>query len=948
METRSFLDKILASEDYYTIWIKGDKITRNMSAETLDELVEKIQRIDATTNTVYHAIGKHNEWESHKKETATKFKCLCTDIDVDPNNNKKYPSQRDALAAVLTAFNKLQLPTPMLISSGYGWHVYLPLTRPIDKDEWVKLSKAFAASLLSAGVKIDTSKAFDPSMVLRPVGTHNKKNPQDWQLVECRQDADPIEPETLYPLLGVGGDKIKNLALSLPKQSQVSDALSGPEPEQAINPVPFAELRLCPQVAALEEAHGADTLEPLWRASLGIAKYCDDPQAAVEALAGGYPGFSMEENLRKMEQWHAGPPTCSYLENLNPEPCASCKFKGKVKSPVVLGTEIGKNLTDPRLAEIHFPKGYSWNGRALVYQTPGMDNPETVCNYLIYVVDQFADTERTSTTIKLAVKYPQEGWVELVTPHTTLSLDGREFNDFIYANQIWLQYGQPKRLRAYLVSYLSELKSQKASNHIYDSYGWQENGKFLVGDTLIGATGHEVIQYSKLAQQFNEKLQPKGSLQAWIEATSLFGLPELTHHGFVFLVGLSGPLTLASGVPGILINMYSPHSGSGKSLTGLFALSAWGDPERLFLTTRDTDTAIYRTLGTLQNLCAYIDEITMIDLDRLRGMLSSFSQGKERDRGTQGMKELLLGVTWNMPILSSSNQCLYTLLAQRLSSQGDMARILQMPFHREEIFNKGGANLGYKTARVLQNNYGLAGTKLVDEIMRRGGLQWAKEEFHNTLEVFSSKYNIEFTGPERFIQAGFVLADITGRLCTDIGLINFDATAAIQRAADEYKGHKIKEDKSTLEGPEIINQFLLEHASDIVFNLDKKHEGRAIIREPVPRAAVARYEVIVGKDDNFVGGNLIINRAAIRRWCRDNGLEYTHLLAQLTEYGVRHDDTEKLSLYRGVPGMGGVGQSRALKIDLISHPTFLENGRQVVGQAPNVTAEEIVREVKHA
>ena len=86
----------------------------------------------------------------------------------------------------------------------------------------------------------------------------------------------------------------------------------------------------------------------------------------------------------------------------------------------------------------------------------------------------------------------------------------------------------------------------------------------------------------------------------------------------------------------------------------------------------------------------------------------------------------------------------------------------------------------------------------------------------------------------------------------------------------------------------------------------------------------------------------------IRRWCKDNGLEYVHLLTQLTEYGARFNDTEKLSLYRGVPGMGGVGQSRALKIDLISHPMFLENGRQVVGQTPNVTAEELVRQVKHA
>jgi len=426
----------------------------------------------------------------------------------------------------------------------------------------------------------------------------------------------------------------------------------------------------------------------------------------------------------------------------------------------------------------------------------------------------------------------------------------------------------------------------------------------------------------------------------------MFAMPELKFHGFAFLVGLSGPLTMASGMSGMLVNMYSPHSGSGKTLTGSFALSAWGNPEKLFLTTRDTDNAIYKTLGTLQNLVAYIDEITLIDNERLRHMLQAVSQGAERKRGTQLMKELQLGVTWDMPVLSSSNQDLYSLIDRRYSAQGEMARILQLPLHRVDAFNKGGANLGYQISRIINNNFGHAGIVLVEEIMKRGGLDWAREEFHNTLSSFVTKYGQEFTGPERYIQAGFVCADITGRLCRDINIIQFDPEEMIQRAIDEYKEHKVEETKAAFTGADLINQYLTENIDKIVFIADKRDSGTVTFKEPVPRIAVARMEVVTS-GGKFFGGNLFINRSMFRKWCFDNGLEYVHLLSQLNDEAVRFDDTAKVSLYRGVAGMGGIGQTRCLKIDIGSSVVFIEGAQNFGDHKPAIDATPHIQEVKH-
>lgn len=947
METKEFLTKILAEPDYYVACTIYNKIAKNISCSSVEDLAETVLNLDKTNADVYYAVGKHSEKGLRKKDTATYFKTLAADIDV--GEEKAYKNQRAALLAVITAVVKCNFPQPLIVSSGNGLHIYYPLTKEIPRDEWEALSRAFAQALIAAGLTLDMTKVFEASMVLRPVGTHHKKDPQNWKLVECLQDAEAIDPEDFAKLFGVNIKSFTQLqnTPSANKKSSVMDALTGGEGD--ITKIPFEDIADCAQIAALVASAGASVDEPLWRASLGIAKYCEDSEAAIEAMASGYPEFDMAENLAKMHAWQgAGPPTCSYLESLNPEPCQGCKFQGKVKTPTALATNAGKTYKDPRFDDIHFPKWYSWDGHAITYKTPHMEHAEVVCSQLIYVVNQYSDSDRENTTIKLAIKYPVEGWVEVDMPHTALSTDGKEFNDFIYAKQVWVGHSQPKRLRAYLVSYLNELKQQHASGTIYDHYGWQNDGRFLLGNEVIGVTGSESIQYSRLAQQFSEKLQPHGDLAAWVDATKMFALDELTHHGFVFLIGLSGPLMVGAGIPGLLVNMYSPHSGSGKSLTGMFALSAWGNPDKLFLTTRDTDNAIYKTLGTLKSLSAYIDEITMVDLERLRKLLSAASQGKESTRGTRTMRELLEGATWEMPILSSSNQCLYTLLEQRISNQGDVARILQLPFHRQEVFNRGGTNLGYRVARTLQQNYGLAGKVIVSEIMRRGGKAWVSEAFHTALETFSKRFNVEFTGPDRFIQAGFVLADVAGKLCSELNLLNFDATASVQRAVNEFKEQRSVSSSSAMEGPEIINQFLTEHADQIIVNRDDRTTKRSFIREPVPRTAVARIEVISGADDVFAGGNLIINRSALRKWCLQNGLEYVQLLVQLKEQKVAFDDAMRMSLYRGVAGMGGVGQTRCLKIDMITHPIFMESGRLAIGQTPNVTAELLIKEVKNA
>jgi hypothetical protein len=943
METKTFLEKVWPTSDFYTLWIKN---SGNYSFADLDSCVSRILVADKGPNDVYFAIGKHNVAGRRTKETSTWFKTLSGDIDVGAG--KPYQTQRDAGRALISAVKQLSLPDPMIVSSGYGLHFYFPLTVAIRALDWERLSTALYGGLDLAGLKLDTGKISDRSMVLRPVGTHNKKDPSAWKEVRCLQDANAVDPrELLMPLTAFLGAPRPAAHSTTDTKSTVSAAVlnSGGD----FNPVPFEKLAACGQIAALMTNKGATASEPLWRASLGIAKFCTEPEAVILALASGYPGFDLAENWRKLHSWKGtGPPTCKHFEDLNRSGCDGCPVRGKITTPTALASQTGENLADPYLAEIKFPRGYFYTGSAIMHKV-GDEEPTFVSHYLMYPIQQYTDAENRSTTVKVRVKYPIEGWRTVDLEHTALTSDGKDFNNWLYAKRLWTHDGGSKHLRSYLLTYLRELTHAVQTSLLYDHYGWQDDGSFLAGDKLVTVTGLEDIQHSKLATQFSNAMTPTGDLSLWSKGTALFDVPDLHFHGFAFLMGLAGPLMIGANLEALLVNMYSPDSGSGKTVTGMYALSAWGNPEKLFLTVRDTDNALYKTLGTLSSTCAYIDEITTIDPRRLCDVVYSVTQGRERIRMRRDTS-LYPPATWKMPILSSSNQDLYEVVDMQTMTEAQQQRILQLPMHRVSIFDQGGKNLGYKITKMLKENHGLAGIEIAKELIRLGGKNWVMQRYNYGLETIEEKYQIKFRGPERFAQAAVVMADMIGELGKRLGIVQFN----YERSIYEVAKHLTKQREfasANRQGPvDVISQYLTENASNVVVYCEYRFGNKTTPRviEPVPRNAVARMELVIREPNTvFAGGFLYINRAMFRRWAKTRGIDYSQLLSHLSGMGVKYNDDNRYTLYKGVFGMGGVGQTRCLMIDLSSHIDFARHGAQAMGSTNPIRIEDSQQETSN-
>src|ERR1700722_4307337 len=77
--------------------------------------------------------------KSRTKNNALVAKAFWLDIDV--GSGKPYTSQQEALDALADFCRTLNLPAPIIASSGSGLHVYWPLQQMLDPETWARYAQ---------------------------------------------------------------------------------------------------------------------------------------------------------------------------------------------------------------------------------------------------------------------------------------------------------------------------------------------------------------------------------------------------------------------------------------------------------------------------------------------------------------------------------------------------------------------------------------------------------------------------------------------------------------------------------------------------------------------------------------------------------------------------------------------------------------------------------------
>lgn len=952
MDIRTFLGRVLPPEGCgsYVLTLIKNKIAWNQgNYETIEDLAKAAEKWDKTEWSVYFAVGTHkdNEYEAdgkkkfrRKKETAFAFKCLCIDIDVGPD--KPYQTQKEAYLALAVACKNLDIPMPMVNSSGGGLHAYWTLAKTISSASWEKAGIYLRAALTTQGVEIDTSKVHDPSMVLRPVGTTHKKDPNNLRIVKMKSDCEDIAI----------ADIVAKLKLAVP--DDVQQSVQAPAKTKApvgsiignvLNTTTYEKLNLdhmiegCQQLRTIAADRGANNKYPMYFAALNVAKNCTDVPDALERLCGGHKDFDMDESLEKIATFTVEATTlCSSFETANPGGCVGCPHKGTINSVAAL--HRGTTVVEEKDVSFNVPEPYSIRNGQIIRKFLDMktvedeegkkrkveyENTEVISPYLIYVESRYTDADYNDTIAKVVVKYPVGGWRSFDLPIAHLWANSADYQKLLGDKEIYLQdksQGHTK-LRTYLLTYLQQLQQYAESSFKYRHFGWQRDGAFLLGHKLIGVDGHRDFTLDGAANQMAEQLQPKGTLAGWSDATAAFDDPDLRLHACAFLIGLASPLMIGSNLGAGLLHLYSSDTGSGKSSVQQAIMSAYGDPMKLMMKPSDTDNAMFKKLGILNALTACMDEMTETintDSARAHNLMYLFTAGV--DRGTlKQNRELREQEFWSMNIVWSSNADLEGQLDSRVASNALRMRLMQFTMDQNFFF----LNHGKQFVLGFLNNYGHAMPLIVEEIIKRGG---PAVVYAAAAERFEKMYKFKFLGPERFIHAMYVAAEGTREIAEHLGLLRFDSTKAIPAGLATVDSKRKYAAQSHRDGMDLIGQYLLERNHAIVECVEEmtmpNHKMK--VKLPTPNIAYVRYE-IQRRDGVPFDGVIHINRADLRKWLQTIGGDYDAVVKDLAKLGVEYHDNVRVSIMKGCE-KSNPGQTYCLSIklnhrrilDALSHP----------------------------
>lgn len=316
--------------------------------------VNKVMQLCAQGQDSYFCTSTLKDGSSRKADNVHRVRCLKIDIDVAPENPAKYASKRHAVAELGTFCEKTKLPVPAVVDSGNGLHAYWSLTGALDADAGKRYGEKLKVICAACGLKADPAVTGDLARILRVPGTMNFKDPAHPKAVKLKISVEPVDTGAMLALL----DKLYNEHCgSLVMHSQLDELTLGALPAYLQHaeiddttrsllegrPKSFAVLleksltgKGCAQIADIFRRQ-AEQDEPRWRGGLSVAYYCADGGQAIHDLSCRYPNYRHDETLKKASQI-AGPYTCKTFESNWPALCKECPHKGKVASPIVLGT----------------------------------------------------------------------------------------------------------------------------------------------------------------------------------------------------------------------------------------------------------------------------------------------------------------------------------------------------------------------------------------------------------------------------------------------------------------------------------------------------------------------------------------------------------------------------------------------------------------------------------
>lgn len=803
----SFYKAVLPPEGpYCVVGIKSGALTHTYHA-SIEELIAQGAILRSRDSNVFFALASFvNPEEGRKASNAKALRSFF--VDLDCGADKPYASRDDAAVALNAFVAAASLPTPFIVNSGRGLHVYWPFHEVLDVTTWRPLARRFKALCVQHKLGIDLTVTADAARVLRMVDTENHKvvPPLPVQLMVEGVISHLDELEALLP---AGSDSMDWEAARANGVDEMTRALAGgdyPSTEFARIVRRSVKGNGCAQIA--HAVLNAATLEePLWRAALSIAWRCTDAETAIQALSRDHPDYTPEATLRKAQETK-GPMTCDWYRDNYSAACTGCTQR--CTSPIAIGrkVEAAAVVNDAYVVEQQLEPDNVESGTPQTVQVniPAYPSPYfrgvhggvflktkdkegdpielEVYRYDLYLTSRFYDVDEQGNgdgeVVGVNLHTPHDGIRRFAAPVSVL-LTKEKMRDLLLKNGVVAINKELDNIMSYMASSTRNLQRMFAADRTRHQMGWlPDNSGFVVGELEYTDKGARLAPAGSATKDFAPKLTPKGNLTAWSSMVNFYNTPGMEAHALAVFFGFGAPLLRLMGsldVRGAAINLMSNKSGTGKTTAQMIVNSIFGHPSDLLMKKSDTGMAKLQWLGTLNSIAGTMDEVTNYADDELSDLLYDIPQGKGKNRMESQTNKLRANNTsWATFVIMSSNSSLYDKLARHKStSDGEMRRLIELRITRPVEVSKQESD---KVFGILVENYGVAGPVFIQYVLKN------KDKVIAQLKKIQQKIDADLNldQSDRFYSTILACAFTAASIATKLGLISIDISRVYQYA----------------------------------------------------------------------------------------------------------------------------------------------------------------------
>lgn len=904
----------------YCVWanriVDGRKVQKFYP--DIDALIHAAHSLDSEGYDAYFALGTFDEAGSREATHVQQLKAFF--LDLDCGAAKEYETQTDAVAALRRFCKQTQLPRPTLVNSGRGIHVYWPLSSAVTRDEWTTVASKLKAVCKQNGLSADPVVTADAARVLRVPGTHNHKDTPPTEVSIVGALAEPIDIDTFSKLLGDPAPDFLKQAKKYapPEHDAFMQALSGSFVSR------FKTIMMktvagkgCAQLA--ESVQQQDVVsEPIWRATLSIAKFCVDGGKAIHKVSERHPDYSKAATEEKASLIR-GPYLCERFDEYKPGVCPKCQHWNKIKSPISLGREVveaseednvvvQKPLDVTAAVPIRYviPKyphpffrgktgGVFRRGKKVVNENGEVDEEASKDKLIyfndLYVVQRITDPE-SGESLVMRLHLPKDGVREFTLPLTAVGSKD-EFRKHLAMQGVAVL--NVAELMEYTMRWVNELQLTTEAEEARRQYGWVDDKyeAFAVGNMLIYKDRIEINPPSSATRQSFPYFRAKGTLEGWKKTMQFYNRPGMEAHQF--MVGLSFGAVLMEFQPlnAAAFHLYSKDSGFGKTTGMLAGASVWGDPDMLMMQERDTINAKMNRTEMYKNIVAYMDELTNTKPQDLSDWAYQLPSGMQRDRlGPHGNTSRVRGKPWKTLFGTTGNTSMIERIAlYKALPKAEAQRILEYRAEQVKFATKAETD---EFAASIKENYGVASVPFIQYILNN------LEDVKELAQVTQTKIDLAagLTAENRFWSV-LVSRDIAGLMIAKrAGLIDWQISGVVQFALKALAKAQNAAREMNADVEEILTNFLAEHYTGVLRIKSTDDARKQPTFETIihPSEAmhgsrfIARYEHDIKK--------LYVLPKPLKEWCGKQQINYSGFIDSLKEGRTKATKT-KMRLSRG-------------------------------------------------